>query len=120
MERTLTITLRPNGWSALREAAQAGFASNRYAGEYLNFETAAQFFGRLTERRWEIVRALQGAGSLSVREVARRVHRDVKRVHEDLQTLLELGLIETSEGGGVECPYADIHVDMHLGRAEAA
>lgn len=120
MERTLTITVRADGWTTLRELARAGFAAQSYVGEYLNFETAAQFFGRLTARRWDIVRSLQGSGPLSVREVARRVDRDVKRVHEDVRALIELGLIEKAEGGGVVCPYADIHVDMHLGRAQAA
>jgi len=55
----------------------------------------------LTEKRWAIVRACQGKGELSVRELARAVGRDVKRVHEDVMTLAELGLVERTESGGV-------------------
>ena len=50
-------------------------------------------------------------------ELARRLGRDVKRVHEDAATLVELGLIERTASGGLVCPYSDIHVDMHLRRA---
>jgi predicted transcriptional regulator len=41
----------------------------------------------------------------------------VKRVHEDAASLVDLGLIERSERGGLCCPFADIHVDMHLRQA---
>lgn len=29
-------------------------------------------------------------------------------------------LLEKTEDGRIVCPYANIHADMHLGRAEAA
>ena len=40
--------------------------------------------------------------------------RDVKRVHEDVQVLTSLGLAERDEAGGVLCPFADVHIDMHV------
>ncbi|SCC93622.1 conserved hypothetical protein [Thiomonas sp. X19] len=116
-QRTLTITVRQQGWAGLREAARAGFAADRYLGEFLNFETPALFFGRLTEKRWDMVRTMQGAGELPLRELARRMGRDVKRVHEDVNALTDLGLFERTPGGGVVCPYSDIHVDMHIRQA---
>ena len=111
---TLTITVDPDWKGRLREAARAGFSSSSYSGHHLNFESPAAFFGRLTERRWEIVRMLQGAGQMGVRELARRVGRDVRRVHDDVVVLAELGLIERGDRGEVMCPFADIHIDMHL------
>jgi predicted transcriptional regulator len=51
---------------------------------------------------------------MGVRELARHLQRDVKRVHEDAQALVELGLIERDTKGSLTCPYADIHVDMHI------
>lgn len=98
-------------------AARDAFAADAYQGETLNFETPAAFFSRLTERRWAMLYALQGAGELAVRELARRLERDVKRVHGDAEVLVELGLIERTERGGLVCPFDDIHVDMHLKRA---
>lgn len=111
--RTLTITLQPDWKAALRGAGKRAQART-YQGEVLNFESPGAFFSRLTERRWELVRTLQGQGEMAVRELARRVERDVKRVHEDVQTLAELGLVERTESGAVECPFADIHIEMHL------
>lgn len=112
-DRHLTITLQPDWRGALRAAAKAARART-YQGEVLNFETPAQFFGQLTEKRWDIVRAAQGQGELSVRELARRVGRDVKRVHEDVVTLTGLGLLERTDSGGLVCPYSSMHIDMHL------
>ena len=112
-KRTLTITLRPDWKAELRRTARSANAHS-YQGEVLNFETPAAFFGRLTERRWTLLRTLQGQGEMSLRELARRVGRDVKRVHEDVQDLIELGLVERGEGGGVECPYSTVRIDMEL------
>ncbi len=57
---------------------------------------------------------MQGKGELSVRELARSVGRDVKRVHEDVVILAKLGLLERTENGGVVCPYSSMHIDMYL------
>jgi predicted transcriptional regulator len=115
--RTLTITLQPDWQAALRSSAQAAFRADAYRGESLNFESAAAIFAHLTERRWALIHVLQGAGEVPVRELARRVGRDVKRVHEDAASLVDLGLIERTERGGLRCPFADIHVDLHLRQA---
>ena len=112
-ERFLTITLQPDWKGSLRAAGKTATAAT-YQGEVLNFESPGHFFGQLSEKRWEIVRAAQGKGELSVRELARVVGRDVKRVHEDVGTLADLGLLERTEGGGVSCPYTSMHIDMYL------
>lgn len=111
--RTLTITMQADWKAALRAAGQRAQAQ-AYEGEVLNFESPGAFFSRLTERRWNLLRALQGQGVMAVRELARRVERDVKRVHEDVQALVELGLVERTESGAVVCPFAEVHIDMHL------
>ncbi|MBK6999926.1 MAG: hypothetical protein IPH35_08160 [Rhodoferax sp.] len=112
-DRYLTITLQPDWKDALRALGQAAKADT-YQGEVLNFESPGQFFGQLTEKRWEIIHAAQGRGELSVRELARAVGRDVKRVHEDVVILAGLGLVERTESGGVVCPYSSMHIDMYL------
>ncbi|MDP1748425.1 MAG: hypothetical protein Q8L22_03125 [Reyranella sp.] len=111
-KRTLTIRLMPDWRSGLRAAARKSQAKT-YQGEELGLETPAVFFGRLTERRWALISMLQGKGAMSIRELARRVERDVKRVHEDVSVLTELGLFECDEGG-IACPFARIHVDFEL------
>jgi predicted transcriptional regulator len=112
-DRSLTITLQPDWKAALRAAGQTAQADT-YQSEVLNFESPAQFFGQLTEKRWQIVHTSQARGELSVRELARTVGRDVKRVHEDVVTLADLGLLERTPNGGVLCPYATLHIDMYL------
>ena len=113
-QRTLTITLRPDWRAALRAAGATASRANGYQGEVLNFESPGVLFSQLTERRWTLVHALQGQGPMAVRELARRVGRDVKRVHEDVQILTGLGLVERDAAGGVVCPFAEVHVDLHL------
>ncbi|MEQ1591275.1 MAG: hypothetical protein ABL892_02690 [Thiobacillaceae bacterium] len=120
MNRVLTITLQADWSDSLRRTAakaQRGLSGAGYQGESLNFESPGAFFGRLTERRWELVRALLGGDPCGVRELSRRVGRGVRRVHEDASILIELGLIEKDEKGKLSCPYKDIHVDMHLRHA---
>ena len=112
-KRKLTITLQADWKSALRAVGKTA-QQDSYQGETLNFQTPGAFFSRLTERRWVSINALQQSGVLGVRELARQVGRDVKRVHEDAQVLVELGLIERNDNGSLYCPYADIHVDMHI------
>jgi len=112
-DRYLTITLQADWKAALRAMGSAAKA-NGYQGEVLNFESPGHFFGRLTEKRWEIARAAQGKGELSIRELARAVGRDVKRVHEDIGILIQLGLLERTESGTVICPFITMHIDMHM------
>ena len=112
-QRRLTITLQPD-WKAAIRAVGVAAKSGAYQGEVLNFETPAQFFGQLSEKRWAIVRAAQGKGEMSVRELARVVGRDVKRVHDDIVILAELGLLERTDSGGVTCPYSSMHIDMYM------
>ena len=112
-DRFLTITLQPN-WQAGLRAASLAAKKTTYQGEVLNFESPGDFFGQLTEKRWSLVRTALGKGELSVRELARLVDRDVKRVHEDVVVLADLGLLERTDSGGLICPYASMHIDMVL------
>jgi hypothetical protein len=63
-QRSLTITLQPD-WKAAIRAVGVAAKADTYQGEVLNFETPAQFFGQLSEKRWDIVRAAQGKGEMS-------------------------------------------------------
>ncbi len=57
---------------------------------------------------------MTGAGPIAVREVARRVGRDVKSVHGDIQALAKAGVLNRTEDGGVVFPYDEVHVDFVL------
>jgi predicted transcriptional regulator len=51
----------------------------------------------LTAKRWEVLKVMAGQGPLTIREVARRVERDVKAVHGDAHALIDAGLLERTE-----------------------
>lgn len=116
-KRKLIITLSADwraGLKAAGKAAGKGIERGRYQGEVLNFETPAILFGRLTEKRWELLRLLQTIGPVGVRGLAHQAGRGVRRVHDDAQALIELGLVEKMDDRKLMCPYVDIHVDMHV------
>ena len=53
-------------------------------GAFISFPTVALLWKVLTAKRWEILHAMTGSGPVSIREIARRVGRDVKTVHGDV------------------------------------
>jgi predicted transcriptional regulator len=78
------------------------------------FATPELLWQVLTAKRWELLKALCGAGRVSIREAARRVGRDVKAVHADVKALLEAGLVNRTSDGGVEFPFQAIKVEFVL------
>ncbi len=62
----------------------------------------------LTAKRCEVLKAMCGAGPISIREVARRVGRDVKAVHGDVKALLAAGVISRTATGTVEFPFESV------------
>lgn len=100
--------------SRLRGRFLETWKSGKYRGEFFGFETPELLWKRLTPKRWELLRAMQGAGEMSLREAARRVNRDVKAVHRDAQALLAIGLLEKTAAGRLICPFAEIKVELAL------
>lgn len=68
----------------------------------------------LTAKRWELLKVMCGAGPISIREVARRMGRDVKAVHGDVKALLAAGLINRTATGAIEFPFESIKVEFML------
>lgn len=83
-------------------------------GNYIEFPTVEVLWKVLTAKRWEILRAMTGQDEMSIREVARRVGRDVKAVHGDVQGMLSAGLLDRTANGNVIFPYDEVHVDFKL------
>ncbi len=68
----------------------------------------------LTAKRWELLKALCGIGPVSIREAARRVGRDVKAVHGDVTALLNAGVLNRAQGGGIIFPFDAVKVEFML------
>lgn len=86
----------------------------REQGAHISFASVELLWKVITPKRWEILRVLTGSGPLAIREVARRVGRDVKSVHGDVSALLKAGVLDRSEDGRVVFPYDELHVDFVL------
>lgn len=99
--------------------AMADFASAWRTGKpersaRISFASPELLWKVLTAKRWELLKALCGAGPVSIREAARRVGRDVKAVHGDVTALLEAGVLHRAEGGGIVFPYEAVKVEFLL------
>ncbi len=94
--------------------AQAWNTNKQQASARISFASVELLWKVLTAKRWNILKAMCGAGTVSIREVARRVERDVKGVHGDVVALLNAGLLIRTEEGLIEFPYEAIKVEFLL------
>ena len=78
------------------------------------FGTPELLWEVLTAKRWELLKALCGAGPVSIREAARRVGRDVKAVHGDVSALLDAGVLKRTADGRIEFPFQAVKVEFML------
>ena len=80
----------------------------------VNFEQIGQMLATFTPKRWELIAALRQSGPLTVAELARRLNRDYKNVHTDVNQLIEWMAVERADDGRVNVPWSEIVVDMKL------
>jgi predicted transcriptional regulator len=80
----------------------------------ISFATPELLWRVLTEKRWELLKVLCGAGPVSIREAARRAERDVKAVHGDVTALLNAGVLSKTEDGHIVFPYEAVKVEFLL------
>lgn len=80
----------------------------------ISFASPELLWQVLTAKRWELLKALCGAGPVSIREAARRVERDVKAVHGDVKALLNSGILDRAEDGRIVFPYDAVKVEFLL------
>ena len=78
------------------------------------FDSPALLFKTMTQKRWELLVAMQGVGAISLREAARRVRRDVKAVHGDVHALLNTGILQKTDDGMIVFPFDSVRVDFML------
>ena len=106
--KTVTFAIASRG-DVTRRAAAALRGEKR--GARVSFATPELLFSLMIAKRWEIVRAMAGAGPISIRALARRLDRDVKAVHGDVHALLDAGVL-SRDGGRIVFPFDAVHVDV--------
>ena len=79
---------------AMAGFSQAWNTNKQQKSARISFASPELLWKVLSAKRWELLKALCGAGPISIREAARRVERD--------------------ENGGVEFPYEAVKVEFLL------
>ncbi|MFN7570890.1 MAG: DNA-binding protein [Betaproteobacteria bacterium] len=111
--KTVTLDVRPPS-ATMAEFAQVWKAGRSAKTDRISFASPELLWKVLTAKRWDLLKALCGAGPVTMREAARRVDRDVKSVHTDLTALLLAGVVNRTEAGRIEFPYEAIKVEFLL------
>ena len=101
------------------EESMANFVQSLKTGKpervaRIAFATPELLWQVLTAKRWELLKILCGAGPISIREAARRAGRDVKAVHSDITALLNAGILNRAESGGIIFPFETVKVEFLL------
>lgn len=115
--RTVVLEVRSLE-ETLADAARAMQAASGDGEARISFATPELLWKVLTARRWELLKVLRGAGPVSIREAARRVHRDVKAVHGDVTALLNTGILQRTADGRIEFPFDAVKVAFELRAAQ--
>ncbi|TQE99411.1 MAG: transcriptional regulator [Spiribacter salinus] len=108
-----TVTLCVASQEEVTNRALSAF-KGQDQGVSISFASVDLLWQIMTRKRWELLHAMTGQGAISIREVARRLGRDVKSVHRDAHALLDAGILQRSEDGGIVFPFEAVHVDFTL------
>lgn len=83
----------------------------------INFQNPSDLRALLTDRRVELLRDIMTERPDSIRQLADRVDRDVKTVHDDLQVLSEYDIVHFEQAGRAKrpfVPYDSIEVSLEI------
>ena len=111
--KTVTLDVRTPAES-MADFARAWKTGKAQKTARISFATPELLWRVLTEKRWELLKVLCGAGPVSIREAARRAERDVKAVHGDVTALLNAGVLSKTEDGHIVFPYEAVKVEFLL------
>jgi predicted transcriptional regulator len=111
--KTVTLDVRAPG-EAMADSARVWKTGKAEKSARISFATPELLWRVLTAKRWELLKAMCGAGPISIREAARRVERDVKAVHSDITALLNAGVLDRVADGRVIFPFQAVKVEFLL------
>jgi predicted transcriptional regulator len=111
--KTLTLDVRSPA-DAMADFTQAWHTGKPEKSARISFARPELLWRVLTEKRWELLKTLCGAGPVSIREAARRSGRDVKAVHGDVTALLNAGVLQRIDDGRIVFPFEAVKVEFML------
>jgi len=104
--------------AAAMSALECGEQVAPYFG--VGFQNAGQMLAIFTPKRWELLATLREGGPMTIAELARRLGRNYKNVHNDVDKLIKWLAVEKDEQGRICAPYSEIVVDVRLPERVAA
>ncbi len=111
--KTLTLDVQ-TPTDSMANFARAWKTGKPQKSTRISFATPELLWRVLTAKRWVLLKALCGAGPVSIREAARRVGRDVKAVHGDVTALLNAGVLDRTDDGRIVFPFEAVKVEFLL------
>lgn len=89
----------------------------------INFQNPSDLRALLTDRRIELLRSIMAKQPDSIRQLAERLERDVKTIHNDLQILAEYDIVHFKQAGRAKrpfVPYDTIEVSLEISTPRSA
>jgi len=89
----------------------------------INFQNPSDLRALLTDRRVELLRSIMTERPESIRQLAERVDRDIKTVHDDLQVLSDYDIVHFEQAGRAKrpfVPYDSIEVSLEISTPSSA
>ncbi|MDQ3562718.1 MAG: hypothetical protein M3436_00790 [Pseudomonadota bacterium] len=80
----------------------------------IGFESWAEVFSAITEKRLEIIGFVLEHKGLNTRQIAKMLDRDYKNVYMDVQALVEVGLLDKDSRGRISAPFDEIVIRAGL------
>ena len=93
------------------EALQRGKPAKSHFG--VGFAEVGQMLAVFTPKRWELIARLRETGPLTTAELARKLDRDYKNVHQDV-AVLELAGLLVRDGRKLTAPWDELQVSVAL------
>ena len=81
-----TVTIGVDSLSDTQRRASAAFRGKKQGGR-ISFASEDLLGKTLTPKRWALLKLMAGQGLMAIREIARRVTRDVRAVHSHIHVL---------------------------------
>nr|CAA6828623.1 MAG: Predicted transcriptional regulator [uncultured Thiotrichaceae bacterium] len=117
MTNILKIEIRPatdalDAFGKTLQQLEAGKTAEPHFS--IGFENVPQFAKVFTAKRWELISKLRETGAVSIYELAKRLDRHYRNVHQDVSLLSEWLVIEKNDQGKVHVPWDEIDVRLPL------
>jgi predicted transcriptional regulator len=99
----------------VKDAVRRDRSGKRVRERHLTFDSFETLAKVLSPRRLELLRYVHKHPAASIRALAQALDRDYRRVHDDVEALAEIGLLERAERGtGVSAPFDAIETSIAL------